>query len=206
MLKIKKQALGLYKTNCYVLIQEKQSIIIDPGFSPEKIESMFEGTRPLAILLTHAHLDHINAVKALHQKYQLPIYMSKKDDAILKLTTSAPEGYHRDFEAEYFDLQEGRLQIGNFCFEIIATPGHSEGSLCIRCENHLFTGDTLFRGTIGRTDIFSSNPEKMQKSLEKIKSLDPNYIVYPGHSVNTTLEEEFLTNPFLLNSIENKKD
>lgn len=87
---------------------------------------MFDGTRPLAILLTHAHLDHVNAVKALHQKYQLPIYMSKKDDAILKLTTSAPEGYHRDFEAEYFDLQEGRLQIGNFCFEIIATPGHTE--------------------------------------------------------------------------------
>lgn len=196
MLEIKKQALGLYRTNCYVLIQEGKSVIIDPGFSPEIIEDMIAGTTPLAILLTHGHLDHVNAVKALHQKYHLPIYMSKKEDAILKLTTSVPEGYHRDFEAEYFDLQEGDLQIENFSFEIIATPGHTEGSLCIRCENHLFTGDTLFRGTIGRTDIFSSDPKKMKESIQKIKKLDPKYIVYPGYSSNTTLEEEFLTNPF----------
>lgn len=196
MLEIKKQALGLYRTNCYVLIQGGKSVIIDPGFSPEIIEDMMAGTTPLAILLTHGHLDHVNAVKALHQKYHLPIYMSKKEDAILKLTTSVPEGYHRDFEAEYFDLQEGDLQIENFSFEIIATPGHTEGSLCIRCENHLFTGDTLFRGTIGRTDIFSSDPKKMKESIQKIKKLDPKYIVYPGHSSNTTLEEEFLTNPF----------
>lgn len=118
MLEIKKQALGLYRTNCYVLIQEGKSVIIDPGFSPEIIEDMIAGTTPLAILLTHGHLDHVNAVKALHQKYHLPIYMSKKEDAILKLTTSVPEGYHRDFEAEYFDLQEGDLQIENFSCEI----------------------------------------------------------------------------------------
>lgn len=196
MIEIKKKALGLYRTNCYVLIKENKSIIIDPGFSPEVIEMMFEGTKPLAILLTHGHIDHVNAVKFLHNKYNLPIYMSKKDDPVLKQTTAAPDGYVRDFEEEYFDLKEGELTIDVFNFEIIETPGHTEGSLLIRYKNHLFTGDTLFKGTIGRTDIFSSDPRKMMQSIEKIKKLNPNYLVYPGHSENTNLEYEFLYNPF----------
>ncbi len=198
MLEIKKEIVGLYKTNCYVLIKEKKSIIIDPGYSLEIIEKMFLGTKPLAILLTHGHLDHINGVKNLHNKYNIPIYMSKKDDQVLKLTTPVPEGYIRDFEEEYFDLKGGKLNIDIFDFEIIETPGHTEGSLIIRCGNNLFTGDTLFKGTIGRTDIFSSNPQKMKRSIEKIKTLNPDYIVYPGHSENTTLKYEFLHNPFFI--------
>lgn len=196
MIEIRKKALGLYRTNCYVLIKEGKSVIIDPGFSPEVIEKMLEDTLPLAILLTHGHLDHVNAVKALYQKYGMPIYMSKKEDDLLHLTTSVLEGYHRNFEVEYFDLKEGKLQIGDFCFEIIETPGHTAGSLLIRYENHLFTGDTLFRGTIGRTDVFSSDPKQMKKSIAKIKKLNPDYIIYPGHSQNSTLGEEFLNNPF----------
>lgn len=196
MIEIKKSAFGMYRTNCYVLIKEGNSVIIDPGFSPEEIEKMIEGTKPLAILLTHGHIDHIGAVKALHQKYQIPIYMSKKEQDLLLLTTPAPEGYHRNFEEDYFDLPEGNFQIENFIFEIINTPGHTAGSLLIRYENHLFTGDTLFKGTIGRTDVFSSSPKQMKESIEKIKKLNPNYIVYPGHSENSTLKEEFLYNPF----------
>ncbi|PID67185.1 MAG: MBL fold hydrolase [Fusobacteriales bacterium] len=198
MIEIKREALGLYRTNCYVLIKENKSIIIDPGFSPEIIEKMFAGTKPLAILLTHGHIDHVNAVKALHNKYNIPIYMSKKEDPVLKQTTPAPDGYVRDFECEYSDLKEGNFSIDIFDFEIIETPGHTEGSLLIRYENNLFTGDTLFKGTIGRTDIFSSDPLKMKQSIEKIKKLNPDYIVYPGHSESTTLRDEFLYNPFFI--------
>lgn len=196
MLEIRKQALGLYRTNCYVLIKNGKAIIIDPGFSPEVIVQMVGGNEVLAILLTHGHLDHVGAVKALHKKYQIPIYMNKKDEAVLQLKTEAPDGYVRNFEEEYFDLQEGSLKIGDFDFEIIETPGHTEGSVLIRYENHLFTGDTLFKGTIGRTDIFSSDPKKMEESIAKIKGLNPEYIVYPGHSENSTLAYEFAYNPF----------
>lgn len=196
MTEIKRVALGLYRTNCYVLIKENKSIIIDPGFSPEIIETMFKGTEVLAILLTHGHIDHVNAVKFLYNKYNVPIYMSKKDDAVLKQTTPVPDGYVRDFECEYFDLKEGNLSIDIFSFEIIETPGHTEGSLIIRYEDNLFTGDTLFKGTIGRTDIFSSDPKKMEESLKKIKKLNPNYKIFPGHSESTILKEEFLYNPF----------
>lgn len=196
MLQIKKKALGEYKTNCYVLIKKGKAIIIDPGFSPEKIDRMLDGTEPIAILLTHGHIDHIGAVKALYRKYNIPIYMSKKEDALLHLSTPAPEGYCRNFEERYFDLPEGNFHIDNFSFEIISTPGHTAGSVLIRYENHLFTGDTLFKGTIGRTDVFSSNPKQMQESIAKIKTLNPNYIIYPGHSENSTLREEFRYNPF----------
>lgn len=196
MLQIKKEAMGMYRTNCYVLVKEGKSIIIDPGFSPEKIETMIEGTKPLAILLTHGHIDHIGAVKVLHRKYQIPIYMNKKEDALLHVNTPAPEGYHRNFEEEYFDLPEGNFHIDDFSFEIIETPGHTVGSVLIRYENHLFTGDTLFKGTIGRTDVFSSDPRQMEESIAKIKTLNPDYIIYPGHSENSTLREEFLYNPF----------
>lgn len=196
MLQIKKEAFGVYRANCYVLIKEGKAVIIDPGFSPEKIERMLCKADPVAILLTHGHIDHIGAVKALHQKYNIPIYMSKKEDALLHVDTAAPEGYHRNFGETYYDLPEGNFHIDNFSFEIISTPGHTVGSVLIRYENHVFTGDTLFKGTIGRTDVFSSSPEQMKESIAKIKTLNPDYIIYPGHSENSTLREEFEYNPF----------
>lgn len=198
MLEIKKQAFGLYRTNCYVLIKNNKSVIIDPGYSPESIELMFKGTVPIAILLTHGHIDHINAVKDLHLKYNIPVFMNKKDDCLLHLDTPAPDGYRRNFEVDYSDLPEGDFKIDEFNFEIIHSPGHTIGSVLIRYENHLFTGDTLFKGTIGRTDIFSSSPEDMQKTIEKIKKLNPEYIIYPGHSSNSTLKDEFKYNPFYI--------
>lgn len=195
-----KKPLGLYKTNCYILEKEKKALIIDPGFHGNQIIELLGDIKPLAILLTHAHCDHICAVDTLYENYHLPIYLNSKDDELLHVRRRMPSIYRGLFTAPYSNFIAKHYEIGPFNFDVYETPGHSAGSVCIAFPDELalFTGDTLFKGTVGDTDTYNGNKEDMEKTIAFLKTLNPNYVVYPGHSENTILKEEWRSNKYFL--------
>ncbi len=198
-MKIIKKPLGLYKANCYILIDEDKSIVIDPGFHGQQIiELLFEEkVTPLAILLTHAHCDHICGVDAVQEYFHIPVYMNPEDDELLHVKRRIPSAYKGLFKAEYEALHEGITQIGPFTIEVIKAPGHSKGSVLFKWDTHLFTGDVLFKGNIGNVETYNGSEEEMSRTLQMIKGLDPTLIIHPGHAEDTTLEVELQTNAAL---------
>ena len=189
---------GLYKTNCYILKENGDALIIDPGFHGYRIMKEIGEANPVGIILTHGHADHICAVDALVEHYHISVYMHPMDDALLRVKRRMPSGYKERFTSPYIALEEGPLQIGPFSLNVWEVPGHSAGSVCIGYQYILFTGDTLFKGTIGKVNTYNGNPVAMKATLEKIKTFNPAYVVYPGHGASTTLAYELATNPYLL--------
>lgn len=189
---------GLYKTNCYILKENGYALIIDPGFHGHRIMREIGEAQPVGIILTHGHADHICAVDALVERYHIPVYMHPLDDELLRVKRRMPSGYKERFTSPYHPLQEGSLEVGPFALYIWEVPGHSAGSVCIGYKRVLFTGDTLFKGTVGKVNTYNGNPMAMKVTLEKIKILNPSYVVYPGHGTSTTLAHELATNPYLL--------
>ena len=189
---------GLYKTNCYVLKENGYALIIDPGFHGQRIMKELQDVVPVGIVLTHGHADHICAVDALVEAYHIPVYMHPKDEELLLVNRRMPSGYKERFSSPYIALEEGPLQIGPFSLSIWEVPGHSAGSVFVGYKHILFTGDTLFKGTIGKVNTYNGNPAAMKATLEKIKTFNPAYVVYPGHGSSTTLEHELGTNPHLV--------
>ena len=185
--------LGLYQTNCYIVTAVPgQCVVIDPGYEPETIDSFLlrRGLRPEAILLTHGHFDHVGGVMALVKKYGCPVYLSPED---LKLPPylTLPVGATQD-------VAEGMtLFLAGTAFQVLAVPGHTDGSVCYRAENALFCGDTLFRGACGRTDLPGGNAAKMLASMKRLRELDFDGAFYPGHGPAGTLEQERRENPYL---------
>ena len=123
--------------------------------------------------------------------------MHPKDDELLRVKRRMPSAYKERFMAPYLPLREGYLSVGSFELMIWETPGHSAGSVCIAYKKALFTGDTLFNGTIGRVKTFNGNAEDMQRTLKKLVELDSSYIIYPGHGSSSSLGIERIINPFL---------
>lgn len=195
MYNIKKIVVGFNYENCYILEDNNKCIIIDPGSNPEKIDSYIE-YEPLAILLTHGHFDHVNAVDKLVDKYNCKVYMNHEDIMLINYKDKY-KNKRGSVRHNIIDLKDGPLNISNFNFEIYETSGHTLGSVIIRYENVLFTGDTLFNYSIGRCDLEGGSDSKMKQSLKFIKTLDPNFIIYPGHGDSSTLDFEFKNNPFL---------
>ena len=189
---------GLYKTNCYILKENGYALIIDPGFHGHRIMKEIGGAKPVGIILTHGHADHICAVDTLVERYHIPVYMHPMDDELLRVKRRMPSGYKERFTSPYIALEEGPLQIGPFSLHVWEVPGHSAGSVCIGYQHILFTGDTLFKGTVGKVNTYNGNPVAMKATLEKIKTFNPAYVVYPGHGTSTTLGHELVTNPYLL--------
>ena len=163
---------GYLQTNCYIIQKENQCLIIDPGDESEKIQRNIT-TRPLAILLTHHHFDHIGAVDSLEHLYNIPIY----DDT---------------------NMKEQTYTIGLFTFDVIFTKGHSDDSLTyyFKQENIMFTGDFVFKQTVGRTDLETGNYKEMLESIAKIKHYPANIQIFPGHGESTTLQNEKQNNPY----------
>lgn len=189
---------GLYKTNCYILKENGDALIIDPGFHGYRIMKDIGEAKPVGIILTHGHADHICAVDALVEHYHIPVYMHPMDDELLRVKRRMPSGYKERFTSPYIALEEGSLQIGPFSLNVWEVPGHSAGSVFVGYKHILFTGDTLFKGTIGKVNTYNGNPVAMKATLEKIKTFNPAYVVYPGHGTSTTLSHELVTNPYLL--------
>jgi glyoxylase-like metal-dependent hydrolase (beta-lactamase superfamily II) len=194
---IKTVKVGILQTNCYVLSMNGKAIIIDPGAKAERILGAIGENKVLAILLTHGHFDHIGAINDLLSHFTCPIYLNEEDEPLMKdpqLNYSFPKRFVVEVKTlPYPNI----LDIGDFSFEVLETPGHTEGSVCLFIEDYMFSGDTLFMQSVGRTDLRSSNPTKMKQSLRLIKAIDKDYIVYPGHDESTSLKQEKLTNIYL---------
>lgn len=198
---IKKLLAGVYGANCYILFDEeaKEAVVLDPGGDVDDIEKELNKLEAKVkyIILTHGHFDHTTGVDGLKAVTKATVAIGKNDnDMILK-------------EVQYYGplieggaditLSDGdTLEFGKHSIKVIDTPGHTPGGVCLLVENHLFTGDTLFKRSIGRSDLAGGNHETLIRSIkEKLAILPKNTIVYPGHGPSSTIGEEILTNPFL---------
>lgn len=197
-MEIKRYIMGPLETNTYILVQDEEALIIDPAGKVEKIIELLGDLNLQGILLTHGHFDHIRACDELHEHFGCPIYLMEEDEEQARNKMSgASFGFTSYIYSPIEHLKEGIMNIGKFSFEVIKTPGHTEGSCLFKFDNDLFTGDTLFKMSIGRTDLLGGSNKKMKQSLGLIKQLDPKLIVHPGHEAESTLEFELLNNPYL---------
>lgn len=200
-MKIEKVVVSPLETNCYLLWDKNQTIIIDPGGEPEKIFSLI-ASPVKAIISTHAHPDHVGALWAVkHEFPQADFFLHQADLPILK---QASQGARDVLAWQIPDpplpdkyLKKGKLIIGKEKFEIIETPGHSPGSVCLLIKENLFTGDTLFAQGVGRTDFPLGDQEELIKSLKKLSQLPQDLIIYPGHGDSASLGQslEWLGEP-----------
>lgn len=197
----------LLEENTYILYNEdKECIIIDPGYGFELIDSFISSNhlKPLAILATHAHIDHIASASNFIDKYNIDSYVCENEKLIA-------ENFHRAVDywgmsdvikkpnvSHWIKIDQKNLQISNFNFSIIFNPGHSPGSVSFVIEDLVFCGDLIFKGSIGRTDLPLGNPIDMKKSLSFfVNSFEQDCKLLPGHREETTLHEELKYNPFL---------
>lgn len=198
------------QSNCYVVSESadfgSQAVIIDPGDT--NLDQVFDyiESRSLHVVAnwnTHAHFDHVMGVDIVRKRYRVSSYVHQDDlwlwehieDSVRMWmgqheteALAAPDGYFKDGDT---------ICLGNDSFTVLHTPGHSPGSVCLVGSEIAFTGDTLFAGTIGRTDLPLSNPKAMKESLKKLLPLSDNLILFPGHMGSTTMQRERQTNPFL---------
>lgn len=197
---IKRIPAGIYAANCYIIASEgtKDALVIDPGGDEEIITNEIEknGYVVKAILLTHGHIDHVGAVKALATKYNVKTYINQKDLILMEKGTYI-YGDIKDVPTVNIE-HDDMLSLGSIQLRCIACPGHTPGGMSFLIEKHLFTGDTLFKGSIGRTDLEGGDYDAIINSIiENLMVLDKDIIVYPGHGPSTSLYEEGHKNPFI---------
>ncbi len=193
--------LGAYQVNCCIVANESRCVVIDPGCEPEKILDFLRNHQLQcdAILLTHGHFDHVGAVEALVAATGCTLWMSEGDWSQFPNPVTAyfyPLA-NCDFTEIHFCEDGEIIQAAGLRFEALATPGHTWGSMCFLCGDALFTGDTLFAGSCGRTDLPGGDQKTLTDSLTRLKELDGDFSVYPGHGPATTLKREKKTNPYL---------
>lgn len=190
---------GMYEENCYLVMDEntKELAIIDPGgqskMLAEKIKQL--NAKPKFVLLTHGHLDHVDGVVGLVNEFNIPFYINEAEEKYMEndkyVFGSLPKasGY----------LKEGdTLSLGNEVIKVIETPGHTEGGICFLINNKLFTGDTLFQGSIGRSDFPGGNGMQLVQNIkDKLLPLGDDIEVYAGHGPSSTIGYEKRMNPFL---------
>jgi glyoxylase-like metal-dependent hydrolase (beta-lactamase superfamily II) len=203
-IEIRSLEVGPLQANCYLLRcgEDGCAAIIDPGDEAERLASAVRqaGIKPQAILLTHGHIDHANAAAALKESFGCPIYIHAADREIVERGESPVlwglVRNHCTVDREVADADE--ITIGKTRIGVLHAPGHTGGSVCYRVGSFLFTGDVLFRGSIGRTDLPGGSDAEMMKTLKtRISVLDGAIKVYPGHGPETTIEHEKKFNPFL---------
>ncbi len=205
-MQISSLALGLVKTNTYFIENEKSVILVDPASDYDLIKKKLNQiNKPLkAILLTHAHFDHIGALDDVVAKYQVPIYMHRLEFDFLTDTYKNGSEKFKQYGLEPItsnvspnQLDEGSVEIEGFQFNVLHTPGHSPGSLSFVFDEFAVVGDTLFKQGIGRTDLYKGDYETLVASiLDKIFELDEDLPLFPGHGPYTTIKDEQV-NPYL---------
>lgn len=204
-MKIYDLQLGELGANCYVIeTAPKRCIAIDIGGDSDYFLSFIKSKELTLskILLTHGHFDHIGGVEAVRKATGAEVFIHADDAGMLTSEVySLHSGISRNpFEpvTEFSAIEDGCcLADGSCTIRAVSTPGHSGGSVCYVCGDVIFTGDTLFSGSIGRTDFPGSNPRDMKNSLEKLYLMENDFIIYPGHGESTTLEREKRTNPYM---------
>jgi glyoxylase-like metal-dependent hydrolase (beta-lactamase superfamily II) len=193
---IKTLTVGQMEENCYVVTDEDSLLcaVIDPGDESNTILDYIESNHltPVAILLTHGHFDHTGAVETIHGETGAPVYINLED------TSEQYEDYRwKPVEGARFISDGQIIEVGKLRFRVLETPGHSKGSVCFRCEDALFTGDTLFRGSAGRTDLPGGDYDRLMASLRRLADIPGDLEVYPGHEAPSTLNIERATNYYV---------
>ena len=203
MIKIHTLPLGSYQTNCYIVYEETANscAVIDPGYSPERVLE-FVGKLGLtvdAVLLTHGHFDHVGGVEAIVKASGCALWMREGDYTQRK----NPQNdffypiHDCDFTEVRFCEEGEHIHAGGLTFTTMETPGHTWGSVCYVCENAIFSGDTLFAGSCGRTDLPGGDWQTIMLSLERLAELEGDFDIYPGHGESTTLAREKQYNPYM---------
>ena len=204
-IEIKMMVLGPVQTNCFFLINEdtKELLIIDPADRAQGIIDWIqsEGLKPVAILLTHGHFDHIMAVEGLRKEYQIPMYASKDEVEVLanpQLNVSTMMGAYVSMKADELFADGDVLELAGM--KVISTPGHTIGSVCfyIEEEKMLISGDTLFEASVGRTDFPTGSSRQLINSIKtRLFILPEDVNVFPGHGEVTSIAYEKTHNPFI---------
>ena len=206
-MKIQNFVLGMVGTNCYLVVneEEKQCILIDPAvYSGEIAEQIRrEGLDLRAILLTHGHFDHIMGIDGFRKEFpEIPVYAHREEEALLKdasMNASLEFGRQYTFSGAAYAEDGDVLDLAGMQFRVIHTPGHTIGGCCyyLQEEKVLFSGDTLFQESIGRTDFPTGNGGQLMRSIrEKLFTLPEETAVYPGHMERTTIGDENKYNPY----------
>lgn len=198
--------LGPFFVNCYIVGDpgSKEGLVVDPSWEPQRIISHVDklDLKISKIVITHGHADHIGALDEIRKTFEAPVFIGEKDAAMLTnpvsnlsglagedIITTEPDGF----------LKEGdKVTVGRFSFDVLETPGHSQGSISLYGHGVVFTGDALFLGSIGRTDFPGCSLDVLIASIRnKLLTLPDETIVYPGHGPDTTIGQEKQFNPFL---------
>ena len=198
---------GKWNENCYIVNNvENDALIIDPGSDEKSIITYIELNKfnVIAILNTHAHYDHIGAISSLKDKFSVPFFLHSNDKKLLKSANL----YATLFEGSeyvliptveyYYDQIDIQDHISGFSINVLFTPGHTSGSVCLLIENFLFTGDTLLNGKVGRSDLPGGDEQTLKESLRTISKLPKHIIIYPGHNASSTIGNEI---KYIQNSI-----
>jgi len=209
MPQIKKSQNQVALENTYYIYNEENLLIVDPGSDLSTILAKIEqtGKTPKAILLTHAHFDHIMSVDALREQFPgIPVYVSAKEadwliDPMLNLSKLGGQGDAANVSiqpADYFFEANQTLEIGGMSFKVVETPGHSIGGVSFIFDEFVITGDALFKDSIGRWDLPTGNQAQLIEGIKKgLLTLSSSLKVYPGHGPVTTIGAEKMYNPFV---------
>lgn len=202
---IEAMSVGFLGTNCYLVYSGEKAVVIDPGADAERIHGRVEklSLKVEYVLLTHAHFDHVLAVSEIIEKTGAKLVSTAGER--LRLADEEVSGHTmlrtREFIPLSADMEvsDGEvLSVGDMTFEFIATPGHTEGSVCIKSGDVLFSGDTLFADTCGRCDLAGGDINEMMKSLKKLYELPGDFRVLPGHGEETALSRERESNMYMI--------
>lgn len=199
--------LGVVGTNCYIVSNDdtKEAVVIDPGDQAQKVNDFLEkkGLTPKAILLTHGHFDHIMGVDGVRDKWHISVYVSEPEKALMEdpaLNGCGMIGRSVSVKADHYLKDKEAVTFAGMLFEVIYTPGHTGGGVCYYMPQieTLFSGDTLFEGSVGRTDLPTGSMSTLVRSIkERLASLPDDTKVLPGHGSSTTIEDEKKYNPYL---------
>ncbi len=203
MINVKSVCLGELGNNCYLLtdVQSGKAALVDCTDASEKMLSFVENADLEYILLTHGHYDHIGGVKEMKERFHAKAVISAADAPMLsssKLSLAAfCGGVHNDTNADILVKEGDVIQLGKTEIKVMETPGHTKGGVCYIADNAVFTGDTLFFCSCGRTDFPGGSFEEIKNSLHRLAALDKNYKIYPGHEAFSTLDFEKQNNPYM---------
>ena len=185
--------LGAYQTNTYIVANGDRCAVIDPGFEPETVYGFLQakGLTADAIFLTHGHFDHVGGVGKLTQLLSCPVYIHEAELSMPQTITAGPLHYTHTYG------EGDRVTAAGISFRVLHTPGHTPGSVCLVAEDAMFSGDTLFYGSCGRTDLPGGDWATIRRSLNRLAQMDFAGTVYPGHGESTTLAQEKQYNPYM---------
>ena len=206
MIEVQKIPVGVLDTNCYLVtdVETNEIAIVDPGAVSSKVQTFVDSHKENIkyILLTHGHFDHIAYVNYIQSQTNAKVVISKEDEPMLK---DSMENLSFPFmgrtitpiEADIIVKDNDTIPFGNGAFTFISTPGHTAGSGCFLIENHIFTGDTLMKLSMGRTDFPNGSAVQMKNSLKRLCQLSDDYKVYPGHGALSDMKYEKMYNPYV---------